>query len=441
MQTPPLPIQPAAPAPQRANAAPTPNQDAPAFSAALAREVAQRQQAANAAQSAAAQTATARAAAQPHQPEDPAADPALAQAAAPQGTKPATEPAADSDPAAGEQGDTAQAAAAQATDVLALVASLNLPGTVQAQSTAQPAAAQAGVALAAGRGKDGAAAQLAALQQQAGAAAAKEGAIPAAEGFFDRLHNLAGGVRSAPSAAVQGNATPGAATAATTGQPDAQAALAQPAARDAGAPREPVQLAAHNAAREAVQDAAAMKETLAKAAAQDSAAPAPLLAPAVAAPLQVVQAAGVVPNHIAARVGTQAWDQQVGQKIVWMVAGEEQSASLTLNPPDLGPMQVVLSVTNDQASVAFSSHEPEVRQALQDALPRLREMMSESGIALGNATVDAGMPDGRQAQGGEQPRSSGGARFAGVPARAGAEPVVATRVTTLGGRGAVDTFA
>jgi flagellar hook-length control protein FliK len=161
----------------------------------------------------------------------------------------------------------------------------------------------------------------------------------------------------------------------------------------------------------------------------------------VAAPLQVVQAAGVVPNHIAARVGTQAWDQQVGQKIVWMVAGEEQSASLTLNPPDLGPMQVVLSVTNDQASVAFSSHEPEVRQALQDALPRLREMMSESGIALGNATVDAGMPDGRQAQGGEQPRSGGGARFAGAPARPGAEPVVATRVTTLGGRGAVDTFA
>jgi hypothetical protein len=50
-------------------------------------------------------------------------------------------------------------------------------------------------------------------------------------------------------------------------------------------------------------------------------------------------------------------------------------------------------VTNDQASVTFSSNQEEVRQALENALPRLREMMSESGIALGNATVNAGMPD------------------------------------------------
>jgi flagellar hook-length control protein FliK len=33
-----------------------------------------------------------------------------------------------------------------------------------------------------------------------------------------------------------------------------------------------------------------------------------------------------------------------------MVGSEEQTASLTLNPPDLGPLQVVLSVSNDQAT-------------------------------------------------------------------------------------------
>jgi flagellar hook-length control protein FliK len=252
-----------------------------------------------------------------------------------------------------------------------------------------------------------------------------------------------------------------------SGQPGALAQSKQPGARDAAtnetdlsqpgdvaaakAPAQPAagnvaaapgQLASHEAAAK-VADAGALKETLAQhvASAQDVAATA-LLSPAMSAPLQVAQAAGVVPDHIAARVGTPAWDQQVGQKIVWMVAGEEQSASLTLNPPDLGPMQVVLSVTNDQASVAFSSHEPEVRQALQDALPRLREMMSDSGIALGNATVDAGMPDERQAPGGEQPRSGAGpARVDGGTTRSDADPLPKTRVTTLGGRGAVDTFA
>nr|USX17299.1 flagellar hook-length control protein FliK [Oxalobacteraceae bacterium OTU3CAMAD1] len=66
---------------------------------------------------------------------------------------------------------------------------------------------------------------------------------------------------------------------------------------------------------------------------------------------------------------------------------------MELNPPDLGPLQVVLSVNKDQATAAFSSAQPEVRQALEAALPKLREMMSEAGIQLGSATVSAGMSD------------------------------------------------
>jgi flagellar hook-length control protein FliK len=88
-----------------------------------------------------------------------------------------------------------------------------------------------------------------------------------------------------------------------------------------------------------------------------------------------------------------AWDQQLGQKIIFMAAGGEQSATMELNPPDLGPLQVVLSVNKDQATAAFSSAAPEVRQALESALPKLKEMMSEAGIQLGSATVSAGMSD------------------------------------------------
>ena len=149
-------------------------------------------------------------------------------------------------------------------------------------------------------------------------------------------------------------------------------------------------------------------------------------------------------DRIPARLGTQAWDNQVSQRIVYMV-GKEQAATLTLNPPDLGPVQVVLNVTNDGASVAFSSNQQEVRQALENALPRLREMMGESGIALGNATVDAGMPDGRQAQqDGERRHGNGGG-----PGNAGGTVAVgddaaarpATRTVSLGDNGLVDTFA
>ena len=142
-----------------------------------------------------------------------------------------------------------------------------------------------------------------------------------------------------------------------------------------------------------------------------------------AAPVQqsaLAQAvANVAGDKIAARVGTPAWDNQVGQKIVWMVAGGEQSASLTLNPPDLGPMQVVLNVTNDQADVTFTAAQPEVRQALEDAMPRLKEMLGESGLSLGNASVNAGMSEQQQAQSQAFANNGGGSGQGGRGGAAG----------------------
>jgi flagellar hook-length control protein FliK len=119
-----------------------------------------------------------------------------------------------------------------------------------------------------------------------------------------------------------------------------------------------------------------------------------------------------------------------------MAQGGEQSASLTMNPPDLGPMQVVLSVSNNQATVEFMAAQPEVRQALEAALPRLRDMMSESGIQLGQANVSAG---GQQQFAG----SDGGGRSGGRGNdHAGAEaPQVRQGMVRIARDGTVDTFA
>ena len=177
---------------------------------------------------------------------------------------------------------------------------------------------------------------------------------------------------------------------------------------------------------------------------------APVSAPVQQASLALVNGANGVGagDKIPARVGTPAWDNQVGQKIVWMVAGKEQSASLTLNPPDMGPMQVVLSVTNDHATVTFSSATPEVRQALEDAMPKLREMMSESGIALGNASVNDGAAQ-QQQQAQDQGNGRNGRAGATGPVEnvasgsaAEAEAKAAARPARTGELpGLVDTFA
>lgn len=116
----------------------------------------------------------------------------------------------------------------------------------------------------------------------------------------------------------------------------------------------------------------------------------PIIAQVSQAPLNLLQASTAEPTEkLTQQVGAQGWDQALGQKIVWMIAGTQQSATLMLNPPDLGPLQIILNVSNDQADATFISAQPEVRQALEAALPKLREMMNEAGIQLSDATVSS----------------------------------------------------
>lgn len=87
------------------------------------------------------------------------------------------------------------------------------------------------------------------------------------------------------------------------------------------------------------------------------------------------------------RVGSAEWSGVVGEKVVWMASQRHQVAELHLNPPNLGPLEVRLTISNDQASALFVSHHIAVREAIEMALPRLREMLADNGIMLGNVTV------------------------------------------------------
>lgn len=93
--------------------------------------------------------------------------------------------------------------------------------------------------------------------------------------------------------------------------------------------------------------------------------------------------------QISPRVDSSSWSQTLGQRMTWMVKSDVQSASISLNPPDLGPLHVVIKVSNNHANASFVSAQPEVRQVLEDAMPKLREMMGEAGIELGQSNVSA----------------------------------------------------
>jgi flagellar hook-length control protein FliK len=223
--------------------------------------------------------------------------------------------------------------------------------------------------------------------------------------------------------------------------PDARVAPVADSASDAKPAPERVVAMPASASRSDASTAVAAADTKAIPALLDTQ-PAPT-AMAVAQGQQVAAMSGMQAmatqgtNQLTPRVGAPGWDQALSQKVVWMVAGDQQNASITLNPPDLGPLQVVLNVTNSQATVTFSAAQPEVRQALEAAIPKLREMMGDAGIQLGQATVGTGTPQQNDNSG---ERSQSG-RF-NDPVGAVAETSVQVPRTRAisSGQGMVDTF-
>jgi flagellar hook-length control protein FliK len=159
---------------------------------------------------------------------------------------------------------------------------------------------------------------------------------------------------------------------------------------------------------------------------------------AAAAPAQAAQApVAAAAAALEARVGERGWDQGLGDKLVWMAGHRQQVAELHLNPPDLGPLKITLTLNNDQASAQFVSAHAQVREALETAMPRLREMLADSGITLGNASVSTDAFR-EQAQAQHQPRA-----YPAAPAAEAANPAALTRGEHLlrQAHGLVDTFA
>lgn len=145
-------------------------------------------------------------------------------------------------------------------------------------------------------------------------------------------------------------------------------------------------------------------------------------------------------SEIPTSFGRPEWNQAVNQRVMWMVGGGDQSATLTLNPPDLGPLQVVIQVDNDQVDTTFISDNPEVRQALQDGMNMLRDKMQDSGMQLGNAQVSSQAQSQRHFEQAMQQRAQQRLEQTTQAANS-AEPTVSNTVVQRVSNGLVDTFA
>ena len=150
------------------------------------------------------------------------------------------------------------------------------------------------------------------------------------------------------------------------------------------------------------------------------------------------------PLPVTAPLGSGNWASNVGDKLVWMAGSQTQHAELVLNPPHLGRVEVSLSLHGDQASAQFVSHNPVVRDALEAALPRLREMLAGAGVNLGQTQVGSGSTSDA---GGQSPNNRGnGDNSSRTQASLGlgsgaAQPLGAASLWLRQGNGMVDVFA
>ncbi|MFT4994825.1 MAG: flagellar hook-length control protein FliK [Paraglaciecola sp.] len=79
--------------------------------------------------------------------------------------------------------------------------------------------------------------------------------------------------------------------------------------------------------------------------------------------------------------------QQLAEKVRWMVNAKQLVADIRLDPAELGAMQVKVSISGESATVNFVVQSHHARDALENATPKLRELLGERGIELGQSSV------------------------------------------------------
>lgn len=88
-----------------------------------------------------------------------------------------------------------------------------------------------------------------------------------------------------------------------------------------------------------------------------------------------------------APVGSMPWQNELGQQLIRFSQRGDHQIELHLHPKELGPLQISLHVNDQVAQAHFFAAHAQVRDAVQQAIPQLREALAGQGIALGEAMV------------------------------------------------------
>jgi len=103
-------------------------------------------------------------------------------------------------------------------------------------------------------------------------------------------------------------------------------------------------------------------------------------------PVSAPDAAPTPTLRVHASVDSSDFAQGLSDRVSWMVDNSVNGAKLQVNPPQLGPIELRISVQGDHAQVWMTTHSAVTRDALESSSPKLREMLGAQGF--GQVSVD-----------------------------------------------------
>lgn len=123
-----------------------------------------------------------------------------------------------------------------------------------------------------------------------------------------------------------------------------------------------------------------------------------------------------------------------------LVGAGLHKAELRLNPAELGPIHIQLSISSQTADISFAAAHNLTREGITQSLPMLREMLAGQGLSLGQAGVSAGQGGNAFQDPGREQRAPTAAPGAG---RDTASDALGTHAisSVRAGRGMLDLYA
>jgi flagellar hook-length control protein FliK len=77
----------------------------------------------------------------------------------------------------------------------------------------------------------------------------------------------------------------------------------------------------------------------------------------------------------------------LGEKIHWMRNANISTAELHLHPAELGSIEIKIVTEDQQARVSFITSSATARDVIEESLPKLRELLADSGLALDQSDI------------------------------------------------------